>query len=159
MVVGFNHNVVYKGETFHIQTEDSGVNNPHIITLLYRGGNIFGSKKTSYADIVKMDNLDQVVEELMKEQHKDMMRRLKAGEFDARIGLTKAPAASPEPAPAASVQPAPVTPVEPAPAKTAPPPPQPEPESPLVDSAPPVKSNQSLDDIIFDFLTAGDDKK
>lgn len=84
MVLGFNHNLIYKGETFHVQTEDSGVANPHIITLLYRGGVIISSKKTGYSDILKMDNLEVVVEELMKEQHKDMMRRLKAGEFDEK---------------------------------------------------------------------------
>jgi hypothetical protein len=82
MVLGFNHNLTYKGEVFHVQTEDSGVANPHIITLLYRGGVIISSKKTGYSDILKMDNLEVVVEELMKEQHKDMMRRLKSGEFD-----------------------------------------------------------------------------
>ena len=84
MVLGYNHNLVYKGETFHVQTEDSGVANPHIITLLYRGGVILGSKKTGYADILKMENLEVVVEELMKEQHKEMMRRLKAGDFDKK---------------------------------------------------------------------------
>jgi hypothetical protein len=82
MVLGFNHNLMYKGELFHVQTEDSGRENPHIITLLYRGGVIISSKKTSYADILKMESLEVVVEELMKEQHKEMMRRLKAGEFD-----------------------------------------------------------------------------
>jgi len=87
MLVGYNHNIGYKGEVFHVQTEDSGINTPHIITLLYRGGNILASKKTSYADIVKMGNLSQVVEELMKEQHKEMLRRLKNGEFDDRLGL------------------------------------------------------------------------
>lgn len=90
MVLGFNHNLMYKGEVFHVQTEDSGVANPHIITLLYRGGVIISSKKTSYADILKMDNLDVVVEELMKEQHKEMMRRLKAGEFDEKAFSFKA---------------------------------------------------------------------
>jgi hypothetical protein len=84
MVLGFNHNAVYKGHVFHVQTEDSGVKNPHIITLLYRGGVILSSKKTSYADIIMMDNLDSVVEELMKAQHKEMLRRLKSGEFDDR---------------------------------------------------------------------------
>jgi hypothetical protein len=84
MVLGFNHNLMYKGEVFHVQTEDSGVANPHIITLLYRGGVIVSSKKTSYSDILKMDNLEVVVEELMKEQHKEMMRRLKAGDFDEK---------------------------------------------------------------------------
>lgn len=90
MVLGFNHNLMYKGEVFHVQTEDSGVANPHIITLLYRGGVIISSKKTSYADILKMDNLEVVVEELMKEQHKDLMRRLKAGEFDEKAFAIKA---------------------------------------------------------------------
>jgi len=84
MILGFNHNVVYKGEVFHVQTEDSGINNPHIITLLYRGGVILSSKKTSYADILRMDNFESVVEELMKAQHKELMRRLKSGEFDER---------------------------------------------------------------------------
>lgn len=84
MVLGYNHNLMYKGEVFHVQTEDSGVANPHIITLLYRGGVIVSSRKTSYSDILKMDNLEVVVEELMKEQHKEMMRRLKAGEFDEK---------------------------------------------------------------------------
>lgn len=84
MVLGYNHNLMYKGEIFHVQSEDSGVQKPHIITILYRGGVIISSKKTSYADILKMDNLEVVVEELMKEQHKEMMRRLKAGDFDEK---------------------------------------------------------------------------
>jgi hypothetical protein len=84
MVQGFNHNIMYKGESFHVQTEDSGVTTPHIITHLYKGGVILGSKKTGYADIIKIENLASVVEELMKDQHKEMMRRLKSGEFDQR---------------------------------------------------------------------------
>ncbi|WP_183362597.1 hypothetical protein [Geomonas limicola] len=108
MVLGFNHNIRYKGELFHVQTEDSGLANPHIITLLYLGGTILCSKKTSYADIIKTEQLEQVVESIMKEQHKEMMRRLKGGEFDARIF----PNANPHAAPAASSPPA-----EPAPAQ------------------------------------------
>jgi len=90
MVVGFNHNFRYKGEVYHIQTEDSGVKSPNIVTLLYQGGTILGSKKTSYADIAKVDNLEQVVEELMKEQHKGMLRSLKAGEYDEVINRFQA---------------------------------------------------------------------
>ncbi|MCE1226036.1 MAG: hypothetical protein LWW87_06040 [Geobacteraceae bacterium] len=82
MLLGYNHNINYKGSVFHIQTEDSGVRNPHIITLLYREGVILCSQKTSYADILRIDNLEAVVEDLMKEQHKEMLRRLKSGEFD-----------------------------------------------------------------------------
>lgn len=85
MVVGFNHNFRYKGELFHVQTEDSGLKSTHVVTLLYRGGTILASRKTSYADITKVDRLEQVVEELMKEQHREMLRRLKDGEFDEII--------------------------------------------------------------------------
>jgi hypothetical protein len=45
MLLGYNHNINYKGSVFHIQTEDSGIKNPHIITLLYREGVILCSKK------------------------------------------------------------------------------------------------------------------
>jgi len=85
MVVGFNHNFKYKDEVFHVQTEDGGLNTTNIITLLYKGGTILARQKTSYSDISKADNLDQVVEELMKEQHKNMLKRLKTGDFDEVI--------------------------------------------------------------------------
>lgn len=134
MVLGFNHNVRYKGEVFHVQTEDSGINNPHIITLLYRGGTILSSKKTSYADIIKMENLEQIVEELMKDQHKEMLRRLKAGEFDARA-FGASPTTSPQ-------QQEDVPPSSSAPHDTA------------EDGQP----SQSLDEILLDYLVAGEDK-
>jgi hypothetical protein len=85
MIVGFNHNVNYKGIGFHVQTEDSGVKSPQLVTLLYHGGTIIASQKTLYADILKVDNLNQVVEDLAKEQHKGMLRRLTQGEFDQKI--------------------------------------------------------------------------
>ena len=84
MVLGFNHNVRYRGDLFHVQTEDSGVANPNITTLLYRGGMIIASRKMSYGDIIKFEGLERLVEELMKEQHKGMLRSLKNGEFDDR---------------------------------------------------------------------------
>ena len=81
-VTGFNHNIKYKGKVYHVQTEDSGVNNPHIITHLFVGGNILASKKTSYADILNAENLSEVVRELMEEQHKEMLRNLINGVYD-----------------------------------------------------------------------------
>lgn len=85
MIPGFNHNVKYKGRVFHCQTEDSGIQNPHIITHLFVGGNILATKKTSYADIVKADRLDEVVTDLMKEQHKELIKKLVSGSFDDSI--------------------------------------------------------------------------
>lgn len=81
-VTGFNHNIKHKGKVYHVQTEDSGVSNPHIITHLFVGGNILATKKTSYADIVKAENLAELVREMMEEQHKQMLRNLINGVYD-----------------------------------------------------------------------------
>jgi len=129
MLPGYNHNVKYKNRIFHIQTEDSGVNNPHIITLLYEGGNILARKKTSYEDVLKSDKLQIVVKEMMQEQHKAMLRELKNGVYDERLfgtapGAPKPSVAPPPPAPGpASTQQA----QAPAPAPGGPPQPQPQP--------------------------------
>lgn len=85
MVTGFNHNIKHKGQIFHVQTEDSGVDNPHIITHLFVGGNILASKKSSYADIVHADNLEEAVRTMMEDQHKEMLRSLISGAYDEVI--------------------------------------------------------------------------
>lgn len=82
MAVGFNHNIKHRGKMYHIQTEDSGLGNPHITTHLFVGGNILASKKTSYSDLIGADNLARVVRELMEEQHKEMLRSLINGVYD-----------------------------------------------------------------------------
>ncbi|HEY6871362.1 MAG TPA: hypothetical protein VI298_01415 [Geobacteraceae bacterium] len=139
MVVGFNHNVMYKGDVFHIQTEDSGMATPHIITLLYRGGTILASKKTSYADIIKIENLDQVVEELMKEQHKEMLRNLKAGKFDERAFGSAHPPPQAECPEETKPQAGP-------------------PHSPRQAPCEAAKPSQSLDEVILDYLVRGEDR-
>lgn len=169
MVVGFNHNFTYKNAVYHIQTEDSGLKSPHIVTLLYHGGTILASRKTSYADITKVDNLEQVVEELMKEQHKGMLRSLKNGEFDDVIARynqgapTERPAVAPEPAPvpATMAEPSPSAAVPPAPAPSAPPAATTSPVPPTDGSPPapakPAGTEASLDEIILSYLM-GEDK-
>ena len=79
MIPGFNHNIRYRGVLYHIQTEDSGIENPVVTTLLYKGGTILSSKRTSYSDIVSSDKMEEVVREIMKEQHKGMIKELLAG--------------------------------------------------------------------------------
>lgn len=82
-LLGFNNNVKHKGRTFHVQTEDSGVRHPHVITHLFAdGGRILKSLKTSYAEHLNEDNLRDIVHQLMKEQHKSMFVALRDGQFD-----------------------------------------------------------------------------
>lgn len=141
MVVGFNHNFRYKGSLYHVQTEDGGIRNPQIVTLLFSGGTILASRKTSYADIVKVNNLDQVVEELMKEQHREMLRQLKDGQLDALIRerLGQGRPASPEGGRVSGA-------VRPAPTSSAP-------AAAAQPRAKTAGAETSLDDIILSYLT------
>src|SRR5947199_10474209 len=76
MIPGFNHNIKHKGRIYHIQTEDSGPKNPHIITHLFVGGNILASKKTEYTEILGKPDYEKTVRSMMEEQHKQMLRNL-----------------------------------------------------------------------------------
>jgi hypothetical protein len=83
VIPGFNHNIKHKGRVFHVQTEDSGPKNPHIITHLFVGGNILASKKTKYDDLVGQAGYEKTVRSMMEEQHKQMLRNLINGAFDS----------------------------------------------------------------------------
>jgi hypothetical protein len=117
-LLGYNNNVRHRGRVFHIQTEDSGVNHPHIITHLFMdGGRILKSVKTSYAEHVGADAMSDTVRAMMKEQHKAMFIALRDGQFDELLELPKK--ASGQQTAVKNAQPAPAA-VAPAPA---PPPP------------------------------------
>lgn len=96
MITGANTNIRYRGILFHVQTEDSGRANPHIITHVYHGGTILGSHKTDYSDRLDTDDLVGLVRGLIDRQHQEMLERLKSGGFDdaiaARLGDTAAEA-------------------------------------------------------------------
>jgi hypothetical protein len=175
MLSGFNTNFRHRGVLFHVQTEDSGRSNPHVITHLFRGGNILASEKRAYGDRLEVENLDDVVRELMEEQHKKMLRALSQGLHDTvieeRLGAgvfneqgndtdatfppspdavtsPEAMAAAPREVP--SVQPLPPAPLPPAPVAEA----QPEAPKPPIARAfgEGVVSEKPLDEVVLDFL-------
>lgn len=80
-ILGYNHNIGHRGLVFHVQTEDSGVDNPHIFTHLFHGGVIIFSRKIDYDAAAD----EPLVKSLMQAQHKAMLKELKRGIFDERI--------------------------------------------------------------------------
>jgi hypothetical protein len=126
-LLGYNNNVRHKGRVFHIQTEDSGVNHPHIITHLFMdGGRILKSVKTSYAEHVGNDNMSETVRVLMKEQHKAMFIALRDGQFDAlfdeakKVSTSSMVAPAPPAKPTTEAKPVEAKPVEAKPAEAKP---------------------------------------
>ena len=84
--VGFNNNLKYKSQPYHVQTEDSGLDKPHIITHLFGdGGRILASTKRSYADAVDSPDVVLHVRTLMKGQQMEMVVALRDGRYDGVI--------------------------------------------------------------------------
>jgi hypothetical protein len=91
--LGYNHNIPHRGRLYHVQTEDSGIDRAHIFTHVFYDGTIISSNKVDYAGARDEHasggggEFDGVVVGLMQESHKSMIRRLRNGEFDAKIVL------------------------------------------------------------------------
>jgi len=84
--MGFNNNIKFQAQVFHVQTEDSGLDQPHIITHLFAdGGRVIKSHKRSYAAEVRRPDVAEFVRSLMKAQHLEMVMKLREGGFDRVI--------------------------------------------------------------------------
>ncbi len=84
--LGFNNNVQYQGAKFHVQTEDSGLDRPHVITHLFAdGGRIVQSYKRDYSNELGRADVAGYVRSLMKAQHLEMCVALREGQFDEVI--------------------------------------------------------------------------
>lgn len=86
MLSGFNTNFRYRGVLFHVQTEDSGRENPHVISHLFHGGNIIASEKQEYSELLDEDDVESAVKKMMQGQHKAILKQLSRGEHDRAIG-------------------------------------------------------------------------
>ena len=82
MITGFNTDVKYRGGTYHVQTEDKGPANPLILTLIYKGGEILGSRRLVYTDQVSAADDEETITQLMEDQHQAMMDEVKRGKYD-----------------------------------------------------------------------------
>lgn len=130
MITGFNTDIRHNDKVYHVQTEDKGVANPYIESLVYVGGEILASKKTSYAEQLKTGVDDKWIGGLMEQQHRTMIAAIKRGRFESpaeptKSGQTRTPATLAQDGAAA-----------------------------LLDAAVPVDEDRTLDQVIIDYLAS-----
>ncbi len=83
MITGYNTDVRHGSRVFHVQTEDKGLSNPKIESLIYVGGEILDSYRGTYDDILADPPvLDSAIQARMDEQHKAVIRDIKNGKYD-----------------------------------------------------------------------------
>src|ERR1041384_2365101 len=97
-VVGYNHNLRYRGRLFHVQSEDSFPLYPHVFTHLFFEGTILSSKKLQY----DAEAHEDTVRTSMQQLHKAMIKELMHGAHDDRVTAffaARGRGGSPEPPP------------------------------------------------------------
>lgn len=93
MITGFNTDIKHADRVFHVQTEDRGIGNPVVESLVYVGGEILLSKKSPYNAHIKDGTVNEkAVKEMMDLQHRRIIEAIRRGRFD---GGNKAAAAAP----------------------------------------------------------------
>jgi hypothetical protein len=97
VITGFNTDIKHNDKVYHIQTEDKGLQNPYIESLIYVGGEILASKKTSYAEQAKTGVDEKWIGNLMEQQHRTMIAAIKRGRFDGGGDATKTATGKVEP--------------------------------------------------------------
>ena len=83
MITGFNTDIDHEGRVFHVQTEDKGLDNPFVESLIYCGGEIVTSRSTPYRDLVSSEDFsEEVLLQCMETQHQSLIREIRNGKFD-----------------------------------------------------------------------------
>lgn len=85
MVRGQNSDLVIRGKTYHIQTEDWGAANPFIVSKIFSNGAVLKTIKIAharYAEALRMIELNQdLLIRALREQHDRVIEDLRNNKF------------------------------------------------------------------------------
>jgi hypothetical protein len=95
MISGYNTDVRHGATLFHVQTEDKGLENPSIESLIYIGGRVVASKRSSYAELVQTGADRSAIAHLVDQQHRRVIAAILAGRLDARLQAIIGPVVGP----------------------------------------------------------------
>jgi hypothetical protein len=82
VITGFNTDVEHGSVVYHVQTEDKGLKSPLILSLVYVGGTILASKRTSYEDLIASGFDEKLLAERLQRQHKLICAAIHAGRIE-----------------------------------------------------------------------------
>ena len=79
VLTGYNTDIEHGGIVYHVQTEDKGLDNPVVESLVYCGGEIIESRCHSYADLTEAGECseDEILMR-METQHQALIREIRA---------------------------------------------------------------------------------
>jgi len=82
VITGFNTDIEHEGVVYHVQTEDKGLDSPLILSLVYSGGAILASKRSSYKDLIAAGFDEEKLVKRLKNQHRLICAAISAGRIE-----------------------------------------------------------------------------
>jgi len=88
MITGFNTDVKHGETVYHVQTEDKGIQNPLIESLIYVKGAILDSHRTYYRDFLESQAFSEsTLQKILEFQHRQIVAAIKKGQFQIGMNL------------------------------------------------------------------------
>lgn len=86
MITGYNTDVRHREVVLHVQTEDKGLGNPFIESLVYVGGRVLVAKRVGYGNLMSEGTVgEKELVALMDRQHRTMIAAIRHGKFDDKL--------------------------------------------------------------------------
>ena len=95
MLFGHNSNVLARGTTYHVQTEDRGTTNALIDTTVYFNGRVLHRRTNNYFDLLPLNpGREQALKVRLDEQHRAVVEELRTGALHLALPREEKAAAS-----------------------------------------------------------------
>lgn len=88
MLTGFNTDAKYRDTVYHVQTEDKGVENPLILSLIYVKGTILDAFRTRYQEYLESGSFSEAgLQKILECQHRQIVAAIKRGKYQKGMAL------------------------------------------------------------------------
>lgn len=81
MQKGFNSDITVRGQKYHIQTEDWGVQNPYLVSRIFCNGAVLKTIKTPYDSVLRLGSVqsEEAIKQALRRQHSTVIDTLMSG--------------------------------------------------------------------------------
>lgn len=83
MQKGYNSDIQVRGQSYHVQTEDWGEQNPFLVSRIFKNGAVLKTIKNSRQEALLRGstNASEAIQNALKKQHHFVLDQLMAGEI------------------------------------------------------------------------------
>jgi hypothetical protein len=81
MQKGFNSDITVRGNKYHVQTEDWGMQNPFVVSRIFCNGAVMKTIKTPYETVLQAASIrtDDAIKTALSRQHSQIIDKLMSG--------------------------------------------------------------------------------